>query len=60
MMLTEKEAKFKHCPYLTTKDDKLRFCLGAMCMMWRRASDGAAGDGDKGYCGLAGKPEGVA
>lgn len=47
MLLTENEAKFKYCPLLKTRDDKMRFCLGTMCMFWRDA-------GDKGYCGLAG------
>lgn len=54
MDLTEKEAKFKYCPLLTTHDDKLKFCQGTMCMMWRAA------DAEKGYCGLAGRPGGAA
>ena len=51
MYMTEKEAKFKYCPLLTTHDDKLKFCQGAMCMMWRSAGP------DAGYCGLAGQPQ---
>lgn len=51
MYVTEKEAKFKYCPLLTTHDDKLKFCQGAMCMMWRAVG------ADTGYCGLAGRPE---
>jgi hypothetical protein len=51
MYVTEKEAKFKYCPLLTTHDDKLKFCQGPMCMMWRTAGPDAA------YCGLAGRPE---
>ncbi len=53
MLLPESEAKFKYCPHLTTHDDKLKFCLGQGCMMWRKAGP------DQGYCGLAGKPAGV-
>lgn len=51
MICSENEAKFKYCPYLMTSDDKMKFCQGTMCMMWRSCGDG------KGYCGLAGKPE---
>ena len=51
MYVSEKEAKFKYCPLLTTHDDKLKFCQGTMCMMWRGAGP------DAGYCGLAGRPE---
>lgn len=50
MLLAENEAKFKYCPLLKTHDDKMKFCQGTACMMWREAGDG------KGYCGLAGKP----
>lgn len=50
MRVTEEEAKFRYCPLLKTHDDKMKFCLGAMCMMWR-ATDAATG-----YCGLAGNP----
>ena len=56
-MLPEKEAKYKYCPYLTTKDDKLRFCQGAMCMMWRWKDAGSGGEGGEGFCGLAGRPQ---
>ncbi|EHJ47423.1 hypothetical protein DFW101_1415 [Solidesulfovibrio carbinoliphilus subsp. oakridgensis] len=51
MPLRESEAKFKYCPLLTTHDDKLKFCQGSMCMMWRADGPGT------GYCGLAGRPE---
>jgi len=51
MYVSEKEAKFKYCPFLMTHDDKMKFCQGSMCMMWREA------DGDAGYCGLAGRPD---
>ncbi|MHC1791925.1 hypothetical protein [Solidesulfovibrio sp.] len=50
MFVTEKEAKFRYCPLLKTHDDKMKFCLGTMCMMWRAA------DAESGYCGLAGNP----
>lgn len=52
MYVSDKEAKFKYCPLLKTHDDKLKFCQGAMCMMWRVAG------AEAGYCGLAGRPEG--
>jgi sigma-B regulation protein RsbU (phosphoserine phosphatase) len=50
MPVTENDAKFKFCPLLKTQDDKMKFCQGAMCMMWR------AVDATTGYCGLAGHP----
>lgn len=59
MLLPEKEAKFKNCPYLTTHDDKLRFCLATNCMMWRFKHPEKRTDTDLGYCGLAGKPAGA-
>ena len=54
MLIEEKEAKFKYCPLLKTHDDKLKFCQGSMCMMWR--FDRREPDTAKGYCGLAGHP----
>lgn len=54
MLLAEADAKFKYCPLLKTHDDKMKFCLGGMCMMWRFA------EGDKGYCGAAGALAGLA
>jgi len=48
--MREEEAKFKYCPLLKTHDDKMKFCQGAMCMLWREAGP------DAGYCGLAGRP----
>lgn len=59
MLLPQNEAKFKKCPLLTTKDDKLRLCLGVDCLMWRFAEAGKRSDTDRGYCGLAGRPAGV-
>ena len=53
MLLPESEAKFKYCPLLKTHDDKMKFCLGSMCMMWRAAG------GDTGYCGAAGTVAGL-
>jgi len=55
MLLTENEAKFKYCPLLKTSDDKMKFCQGAMCMMWRTAPVDQGG-----YCGLAGRPAALA
>lgn len=55
MLLPESDAKFKYCPLLKTHDDKLKFCLGSMCMMWRRGPEG-----DLGYCGAAGALAGLA
>ncbi|MDQ7831139.1 MAG: hypothetical protein RDU30_05370 [Desulfovibrionaceae bacterium] len=54
MYLTERDAKFKYCPLLKTHDDKMKFCQGAMCMMWRAAPAGLPSE--TGYCGLAGRP----
>jgi len=57
MLLPESDAKFKYCPLLKTKDDKLKFCLGSMCMLWRWADQGGAhagGDDAPGYCGAGG------
>ncbi|OIN99648.1 MAG: hypothetical protein AUJ49_10825 [Desulfovibrionaceae bacterium CG1_02_65_16] len=65
MLLPESDAKFKYCPLLKTKDDKLKFCLGSMCMLWRWANPtagaagaagaaGTEGDDAKGYCGAGG------
>ncbi len=54
MLLPESDAKFKYCPLLKTRDDKMKFCLGSMCMLWRRADQGKTGADDLGYCGAAG------
>ncbi|MEF2145685.1 MAG: hypothetical protein V3573_09590 [Desulfovibrionaceae bacterium] len=54
MLLEEKEAKFKYCPLLKTSDDKMKFCQGAMCMMWRWGEGGKA-EG-LGWCGLSCAP----
>jgi hypothetical protein len=51
MTLTEKDAKFRFCPLLTTPDGKLRFCQGSQCMMWRWLEESAGQD--RGSCGLA-------
>jgi hypothetical protein len=51
-MYPENEAKFRYCPLLKTHDDKMKFCQGAQCMMWRWLDDSKA----SGFCGLAGKP----
>lgn len=56
MFTTQGEAKFKYCPLLKTHDDKMKFCQGTMCMMWRFEDPEKNGDEDRGYCGLAGNP----
>ncbi|MHC1700800.1 MAG: hypothetical protein AB9900_07455 [Humidesulfovibrio sp.] len=53
MLLPESDAKFKYCPLLKTRDDKLKFCLGSMCMLWRWAGHEHGSDG-LGFCGAAG------
>ncbi len=59
MLIPVNEAKYKYCPFLTTKDDKLRFCQSTMCMMWRYEKTDKRDQDDPGYCGLAGKPAGA-
>lgn len=54
MLLSESDAKFKYCPLLKTKDDKMKFCLGSMCMLWRFADFAKTGSDDLGFCGAAG------
>lgn len=59
MLIVEKEARQKNCPLLKTSDDKMKFCLGAGCMMWRYKNPERRGEDSPGYCGLAGKPMGA-
>lgn len=54
MLLPQSDAKFKYCPLLKTRDDKLKFCLGSMCMLWRFANTAKTGEDDLGYCGVGG------
>lgn len=54
MLLAQSDAKFKYCPLLKTKDDKLKFCLGGMCMLWRWENPAKTGDDERGYCGVGG------
>ncbi len=54
MQLCESDAKFKYCPLLKTRDDKLKFCLGSMCMFWRWANPANTGADAEGLCGAAG------
>jgi hypothetical protein len=54
MLLAESDAKFKYCPLLKTRDDKMKFCLGSMCMLWRWHGQDRTGSDDPGYCGAAG------
>lgn len=56
MPLSEKDSRYKYCPLLTTKDDKLKFCLGKACLMWRWHDDEKTDESDSGWCGLAGTP----
>ena len=60
MLLAESDAKFKFCPLLKTKDDKMKFCLGSMCMLWRWAELSKTGEDAVGYCGAAGPVAAVA
>ncbi len=55
MAATEKDAKFRFCPLLTTPDGKMRFCQGAQCMMWRWLGE-EEGEQAPGFCGLASAP----
>lgn len=55
MMTTEKDAKFRFCPLLTTPEGKLRFCQGGQCMMWRWEGE-EDGPEAAGFCGLASAP----
>ena len=59
MLVNENDAKFKFCPLLKTHDDKMKFCQGAMCMMWRYRDPAQTGESGKGFCGLAGTPVGA-
>lgn len=59
MLHPQDDAKYKYCPLLKDQQDKMRFCLGSACMMWRWQSADAKGESDSGYCGLAEKPAGV-
>lgn len=54
MLLPESDAKFKYCPLLKTRDDKMKFCLGSMCMLWRWADAAKTGADENGYCGAGG------
>ncbi len=54
MLLAESDAKFKFCPLLKTREDKLKFCLGSMCMLWRFQDFAMTGEDDLGFCGAAG------
>lgn len=59
--LKPEEAKQKFCPYRVGLT--LSNCVGDRCMSWRQQSVYTTPNGftkeptDKGYCGLAGKPD---
>jgi len=55
MSTTEKDAKFRFCPLLTTPEGKMRFCVASQCMMWRWDGQGEGPDA-LGFCGLASAP----
>ncbi|GFK93448.1 hypothetical protein NNJEOMEG_01281 [Fundidesulfovibrio magnetotacticus] len=55
MTTTEKDAKFRFCPLLTTPEGKMRFCQGAQCMMWRWCGEEEGAEAP-GFCGLASAP----
>lgn len=54
MLLAESDAKFKYCPLLKTRDDKMKFCLGSMCMLWNWANPAKTGADEAGFCGAGG------
>lgn len=54
-MTTEKDAKYRFCPLITTPEGKLRFCQGGQCMMWRWQGEDE-GEDQPGFCGLASAP----
>lgn len=55
MTTSEKDAKFRFCPLLTTPEGKMRFCQGSQCMMWRWSGDEEGAEA-LGFCGLASVP----
>jgi hypothetical protein len=63
--MTEDEAKKKYCVHQITSDQSAPKCDGSMCMAWRwrfRPNPDCYDIREQtkfGYCGLAGKPEGV-
>jgi hypothetical protein len=62
MILTEKEAMDKTCcgpPVLHNEFVHDLKCVTFRCMAWRwvESTCDASGEGWKGYCGLAGRPE---
>lgn len=59
MLLPEREAREKFCPFMQPRDAQPAFCLGAQCMMWRYRQKSAKSQDDEGYCGVAGKPMGA-
>lgn len=62
MPKTEDEANKKACcsnaARMVGDDKKIArgVCLGSACMAWRWIAEGSLND-ERGYCGLAGKPE---
>ncbi len=58
MPCTEKDAKFRFCPLLTTPEGKMRFCVAGQCMMWRWSGE-EEGQEAEGFCGLASAPVAV-
>jgi len=68
MLLTEEEAKTKWCPHAGPNrfDRQTEYCEGSICMAWRWRDWNYENIGgipvattpSKGFCGLAGKPEG--
>lgn len=60
MLLTEKEARFLHCPQALATDHRAaEQCKASRCMAWRQTDKYAMQNRKrvyKGYCGLAGRP----
>lgn len=65
MFLTAKEAPLYWCPFTGIRpgasdpdQQRLSRCLGPGCAAWRfKPASDSLGTSEKGFCGLAGKPQ---
>ena len=62
MIVNEEDAGGKICPLMTAmksvedrQTDGKAFCEGGLCMLWIWLHAGAEAQGNRGYCGLAGR-----